>query len=218
LPLTEKYELWIALDEEFAAMTDKVEDIRPFDLHSPAWCPPSGSPRFTCGGAYYWKVRACESTEGERIHSRWSPVMSFAVKTCTTVAEMHIAPILVAPANGSRDVPRTPGFSWIGFPDTSKYEFILARDADFAQVVIREEVPGSAYQYSGRLHWGTTYFWQVRALEPVPSERATSVFTVAQEPKPAPFALPSVALWIWVVIGILALLNVAIIVLCLVKR
>jgi len=218
LPLTEKYELWISLDEGFTAITAKVEDIRPVDLHSPAWCPLVGSPRFGCSSTYYWKVRACESTEGERIHSRWSPVMSFAVKTCTTVAEMHIAPILVAPADGSRDNPRTPGFSWIGFPDTTKYEFTLARDADFARVIVREEVPGSAYQYSGRLDWGTTYFWQVRALEPVPSERATGVFAVMQEPKPATFSLPSVALWIWVVIGILALLNAAIIVLCLVKR
>lgn len=218
LPLTEKYELWIALDEGFTAITAKIEDIRPFDLHGPAWCPLPGSPRFTCGDTYYWKVRACESTEGERIHSRWSPVMSFAVKTCASVAEMHTAPILVVPGNGSRDVSRTPGFSWIGFPDTTEYEFILARDADFAQVIVRENVPSSAYQYTGRLDWGTTYFWQVRALEPVPSERAASVFTVVQQARAATLAAPSTPLWIWVVIGILTLLDIVIIVLCLVKR
>jgi len=115
-------------------------------------------------------------------------------------------------------VPRTPGFSWMGFPDTTKYEFILARDADFAQVVVREELPSTAYQYWGNLNWGTDYFWQVRALEPVPSERATGVFTVVQEPEPATPAAPSTPLWIWIVIGILTLLDIAIIVLCLVKR
>jgi hypothetical protein len=218
LPLTEKYELWIALDDEFTAIIARIEDIRPFDLHGPAWCPPSGSPRFTCGGTYYWKVRACESTEGERIHSRWSPVMSFTVKTCASVAEMHTAPILVVPRNGSRDVSRTPGFSWIGFPDTTEYEFILARDADLAQVIVREDVPSSAYQYRGSLDWGTTYFWQVRALEPVPSEPAASVFAVVQQTRAATLAAPSTPLWIWVVIGILTLLDIVIIVLYLVKR
>ena len=145
--------------------------------------------------------------------------MSFAVKTCTTVSEMHIAPILVAPENGCRDNPRTPSFSWIGFPDTTKYEFILAKDADFAQVIVREEVPGSAYQHSGSLDWGTTCFWQVRALEPVPSERTTGVFTVMQEPKPSVPAAPSIPLWmIWVIIGVLTVLDIAIIALCLLKR
>ncbi len=218
LPLTEKYELWISLDEEFTAITAKVEDIRPVDLHGPAWCPPPGSARFTCSDAYYWKVRACESTEGERIHSRWSPVMSFTVKTCGSVGEMHVAPILVVPGNGSRGVSRTPGFSWIGFPETTEYEFILAGDADVSRVIAREEVPSTAYQYGGKLDWGATYLWQVRALEPVPSEQATGVFTVVQEPRPTALQAPSVPLWIWVVIGTLALLIIAIVVLCLVKR
>jgi hypothetical protein len=218
LALTEKYELRIALDEGFAAITAKVEDIRPVDLHAPAWCPPQGSPRFTCSHTYYWKLRACESTEGERIHSRWSPVMSFTVKTCASVGEMHVAPILVVPGNGSGGVSRTPGFSWIGFPETTEYEFVLAADADSSRVIVREEVPSTAYQYRGKLDWGGTYLWRVRALEPVPSEQATGVFTVVQESRPAALQALSVPLWIWVVIGTLALLIIAIIVLCLVKR
>ena len=137
---------------------------------------------------------------------------------------MHIAPILVAPPSGSQNTLRSPGFSWIGFPDTTKYEFILAKDAALAQTVVKEEVPTSAYQYSGKLDWGTTYFWQVKAIEPVPSEPATGTFTVMSQPQPpipiTPVTLPSQAtpVWIWMVIGILSLLIIVVIVLCFVRR
>jgi len=219
--LTKEYDLWIALDEEFNYVVAKAENITPANPGSPAWCSPASSFRFVCGKTYYWKVRGCATTEDESIHSRWSPPMHFTVKTCSSIEGMHIAPILKAPQSGSRDVSRSPGFSWIGFPHTTKYEFILAKDVDLAQVVVKEKVPVSAYIYSGKLDWETTYFWQVKAVEPVPSEPSpVSTFTVASEQTtlattvvtpPAPF-------WIWLIIGILALLDIVIIVFCLVSR
>lgn len=219
LPSTGKYELWIALDEDFSTTLYKVE-IAPFDCCNPAWCPPTDSFRFGCGQTYYWKVRSCASLDGERIHSRWSPPMHFTVKTCSTVEETHLAPIPQTPANGSHDAPQTPGFSWIGFPETTKYEFILAEDAALTRVLIRTEVSTPAYRYPDKLEPGRTYFWQVRALEPVPSEPATATFTVAAKPAPPspPRPAPATPFWVWLLIGILATLNVAIIALCLIAR
>ena len=104
IPLTEEYEIWIAMDEEFTAIIHKEPSIAPADLHSPAWCPRANSLRFVCGETYYWKVRSCKSTEDEIIHSRWSPPMYFTVKTGTTVGHMHIAPVLKVPEPGSSDV------------------------------------------------------------------------------------------------------------------
>ncbi len=224
LPPTEEYELWVALDEKFTAILHKEKNIIPDDLHSPTWCPFPNSPRFVCGEIYYWKVRSCTTTEGEAIHSRWSPPMCFTVRTCSSINNMHTAPILKVPKNGSNDMSQSPGFSWIGFPETTKYEFILAKDAVLMQIVVKEKVPTSAYHYSGELDWGATYFWQVKALEPVPSEPATGVFTIMSEPQPAipttPVTPPAPAtpFWIWVVIGILAFLTIVVIVLCLVRR
>ncbi|HUS04467.1 MAG TPA: hypothetical protein VMY79_02975, partial [Dehalococcoidia bacterium] len=127
---------------------------------------------------------------------------------------------------GSEGVSRSPGFSWRGFPQTTKYEFVLARDADLTQVVVKEKVPASAYIYSGQLDWGTTYFWQVKAIEPVPSEPSdVGIFTVMPEqptaaatPPAVPPVIPLTPLWIWAVIGVLSLLVIVVIVLCLVKR
>ena len=90
-----------------------------------------------------------------------------------------------------------------------------------AQVVVKEEVPVSAYIYSGKLDWETTYFWQVKAVEPGPSEPSpVSTFTVVSEPTTLATTVvtPPTPFWIWLIIGILALLDIVIIVFCLVSR
>ncbi|MFC1970164.1 hypothetical protein ACFLVV_02975 [Chloroflexota bacterium] len=220
LPLAKEYELWIAPDDDFSIILLKVEDIAPPDCCNPSWCPPEGSFRFVCGKTYYWRVRSSKSIEGERVHSRWSPPMQFTVKICSSVEERHGAPILEVPQSDSRNTPRSPSFSWIGFSDTTKYEFILAEDADLTRVIVREEVPTPAYHYTDKLGWGETYFWQVRAIEPAPSEPATATFTIMSEPVAprAPPAAPATSFWEWLVIGILALLIVVIIVFSLTTR
>ena len=219
LPSTLEYEVWIALDEDFSATLYKAK-IAPFDCCNPAWCPATDDFHFACGNTYYWKVRSCTSLEGETIHSRWSPPMHFTVKACGAMEETHLTPILQAPANGSQNVSQMPGFSWIGFPGTTKYEFILAEDPAMSKVVARAEVPTTAYRYTNTLEWGKTYFWQVRALEPVPSEPAIATFTVATKPAPqfVPTPIRATPFWVWLLIAIFALLIVAIITLCLITR
>ena len=127
---------------------------------------------------------------------------------------------------------KTPAFSWTGFPHTEKYEFILASDADFKQVVVREEVSTSAYVYDGELEWGATYYWRVKALAPVPSESSNiGVFTWESQPPqqqvlpimspivvPAAAAAAATPLWVWLVIGVLTSLIVVIVVLTMVRR
>ena len=218
LPSTEKYDLWLALDEDFTAIIHKEGNITPDAPCSPAWCPSSSSVEFICGETYFWKVRSCESTEGERIRSRWSPTMKFTVKECSTQeGEVHLAPLLLVPDIGSKNVGRSPTFSWKGFPPTTEYEFTLAKDDALSQVVVSAKVLTTTYQYKGYLDWGTTYYWQVRAIEPTVSKPALGVFTVMPEPEPTA-ATPPTPSWIWAIIGILAFLDVVVITFCLLKR
>ncbi len=218
LPSTEKYELWIALDENFTAIIHKEVDITPAAQGAPAWCPSSSSVEFICGETYFWKVRSCESTEGERIHSRWSPTMKFTVKECSaSEGEVYLAPLLLVPEIGAKNIGRSPTFSWKGFPPTTEYEFILATDNALNQVVVNEKVSTTTYQYKGYLNWGTTYYWQVRAIDPVLSESSIGTFTVMPMPEPAA-PTPSTPSWIWITIGLLAFLDVGIIAFCLIKR
>jgi len=218
LPSTEKYDLWIALDEDFTAIIHKEGNITPDAPCSPTWCPSSSSVEFICGETYFWKVRSCESTEGERIRSRWSPTMKFTVKECSTEeGEVYLAPLLLVPDIGSKNVGRSPTFSWKGFPPTTEYEFTLAKDDALSQVVVSEKLSTTTYQYKGHLDWGTTYYWQVRAIDPVLSESSIGTFTVMPAPEPTA-ATPPTPSWIWAIIGILAFLDVVVITFCLIKR
>ena len=218
LPSTEKYELWIALDEDFTAIIHKEANITPDAPCAPAWCPSLSSVEFICGETYFWKVRSCESTEGERIRSRWSPTMKFTVKECSaSEGAVHLAPLLLVPEIGAKNIGRSPTFSWKGFPPTTEYEFILSTDNALNQVVVSEKVSTTTYQYKGYLDWGTTYYWQVRAIDPVLSESSIGTFTVMPAPKPAAPTPPTPS-WIWITIGLLAFLDVAIIAFCFIKR
>jgi len=218
LPSTEKYELWIALDEDFTAIIHKEGNITPAAQGAPAWCPSLSAVEFICGETYFWKVRSCESTEGERIRSRWSPTMKFTVKECSaSEGTVHLAPLLLVPEIGAKNIGRSPTFSWKGFPPTTEYEFILAKDNALNQVVVSEKVSTTTYQYKGYLDWGTTYYWQVRAIDPVLSESSIGTFTVMPAPKPAAPTPPTPS-WIWITIGLLAFLDVVIITFCFIKR
>jgi hypothetical protein len=218
LPSTEKYELWIALDEDFTAIIHTEENITPDAPCAPAWCPSSSSVEFICGETYFWKVRSCESTEEERIRSRWSPTMKFTVKECSAEeGKVYLAPLLLVPDIGAKNIGRSPTFSWKGFPPTIEYEFILAKDDALSQVVVSEKLPATTYQYKGNLDWNTTYYWQVRAIDPVLSESNIGTFTVMPAPATTP-ATPPTPSWIWATIGILAFLDVVVITFCLLKR
>jgi hypothetical protein len=231
LPKAELYELWVAMDADFKYVLLKVDGIDPLCCDSPGLCTFEIPYCFDCGETYYWRVRATSTDEGEAVHSRWSPSMRFVVAEGSTVEGMHIAPAVKWPEPGGMGVPRVPGFSWTGFPHTTKYEFLLAEDNTFAAPIAREELSQTAYVYPGELNWGETYFWRVRSLEPHPSEWLTSSFTVMTEPVPAqeigpspledlPSAMPrqEAPVWVWLVIGSLGLLVSLVIVAAAMKR
>jgi hypothetical protein len=107
-------------------------------------------------------------------------------------------------------------FTWSPLKDTTKYRFVLAKDAAMTQVVKEAEVTTTAYGYDGQLEYGQSYFWRVMALEPAPSDwSATFSFqteTPPPPPPPSPAPSPKTPLWAWVVIAIgLALLIVIIV-------
>jgi hypothetical protein len=106
-------------------------------------------------------------------------------------------------------------------PGVTKYEFILAKDAAFQQVIVKANVPMTSYLYDGKLDNNTAYFWQVRAIEPVVSDpSAIGTFTVVAEKKPVtpatetPAPIPS---WVWWIIATFTALVVAIIAFTMVK-
>jgi len=208
------YELQLAKDDEFSLRLITAANITPPEPLSPAWILAPGV--LEANHTYYWRVRARAGTTGEIVRSPWSATMFFTVKAGLPVTTEHLGPTLFKPANGARDISPSPHFFWSPILSTTKYEFILAKDAALTQIVAKATVPTTAYEYEDKLDWNTVYFWQVRAIEPIPSEPSpiANFMVIAKEasvpPPPSPPSLP-IPFWIWAVTAIYAALVAAII-------
>jgi hypothetical protein len=227
------YEFQLAKDIDFHNRVLVNENIIPVDQLAPvvylpagALIPVSGSnigswANLESGHMYYWRVRARGTVTGEIVRSPWSATMYFTVEAGLRTTSPYPTVTLFSPTYGARNISTSPGFSWSGLLGTTKYEFILAKDAALQQVIVKVDVPTTSYLYDGKLDYNTGYFWQVRAIEPVVSDPSPiGTFSVIAEEKPAapaveqPTAIPS---WVWSVIAVCTVLAVAMIVFTMVK-
>jgi hypothetical protein len=227
------YELQLAKDSDFSIRALVNENIIPVDQLAPACYFPAGGlvpipasgianwGNLEAGHTYYWRVRARAAVTGEVIRSPWSATMYFTVESGLPVMAKYPNVTLFSPPYGARDVPRSPSFSWSPMPETTKYEFVLAKDAALRQVIVKTKIPLTSYMYDGELDFNANYFWQVRAIEPVVSDSSpVGVFTVVAMEKPAEPAKekPSpIPFWVWGVIAVYTILVVFIIVFAMVK-
>jgi hypothetical protein len=93
---------------------------------------------------------------------------------------------LLSPNNTSLGCPvDQPSFSWSPYKETTKFRFVLAKDAAMTQVVKEAEVTDTSYDYDGTLDYGTNYFWRVTALEPELFD-GSATFSFQTEAAPAP--------------------------------
>ena len=213
LSLSDRYEIEIAKDNRFSTDVIEKEPVVPEKVTSPAVFIPAGGAvtepasqiadwgNFECGHTYYWRTRTRHAATTETIRSPWSQVSSFTIKAGLPVSTAYYGPELLSPDNGCLGCPvGATSFSWAPYKETSKYRFVMARDAAMTQVVIDDQADTSAYEYTGRLRPGTAYYWRVMALEPSPSDwSATFTFhTAAAQPSSPPTKVPGTPAWVWV--------------------
>jgi photosystem II stability/assembly factor-like uncharacterized protein len=126
------------------------------------------------GTTYYWRVKVSSP-----ISSPWSAMRSFTIEVGSA-----LVPSIGSPANGST-VYSVPAFSWSPVAGTTKYQFDLSSDTVFAVPIYTVQIPVTGIQPEVTLDAGT-YFWRVKALEPVPGEWSTIAnFTLTAAPKTA---------------------------------
>ena len=188
------------------------------------------------GQAYFWRTRVASTTGGGDHTGPWSAWNSFMVEY--GAGEVNTGPELLSPAPGTTGVALTPGFSWRAIPNTTGYEFQLATDGAFTNVLADEPaLPGSqtSMGYTGTLERETSYFWRVRAtggtgIDAWTTEWAVAAFSTMEEPPPQPTPQPPVIVqegdtviveqidqatpgWVWALIVIGAVLAIVVIVL-----
>lgn len=119
-----------------------------------------------CGHTYYWRVRVRHAATTETIRSPWSEVKSFTVRAGVPVEAIYRGVQPLAPKNGAVGCPVTSlSFSWAPLSSVTKYEFVLAEDADFTRIISSVATKGTGYTCEGWLKFETVYFWRVRAIE-----------------------------------------------------
>jgi len=186
-----EYKLYIAYDDAFKEMVTvvTVTDDKPTVVN------PVGPDRSTTsdvnfmpGTTYYWRVKSSDP-----LYSPYSEARSFTVQP-----GVALVPIIGSPGNGAEITSLTPAFSWSPVSSATMYEFQMGTDTSFASPLTSAKLGATGIRPDVTLEVGMTYFWRVRATEPVMGSWSTiSNFTVADaaatsapqvtvEPSPAP--------------------------------
>jgi len=177
------------------------------------------------GQTYYWKVAVMAE---EPVLSLWSDIWEFTTALSAAEWNPFIGGVPEAPYNGATNVPLVPTFAWNGADWSTGYEFVLAKDSIWSDVVVAKTganaLSATVYECEQQLDNSTTYYWKVRAVSKTSqSDWATGVFTTegkAPSPPPSPTPTPPpptpepvTPMYIWVIIGVGAALVIAVIIL-----
>ena len=217
--------VWYTYDVAYdAAFTNKVTAYNSATTTGTSAIIPPGA--LTTGMTYYWRVYATSPLTTRRA-SR-----SFTLQASSIVMNADV----VYPTPGASNVPIRPTFQWSKVPGATIYELEVYRDFELLEIV--EKTPGkelfltvNAYELEHDLDYSHTYYWRVRAKTGVGyTDWSLGIFTTMAEPVaptppvvippaapptivevPTPAAIPTALLW--AIIGIGAILVIALIVL-----
>jgi len=142
------------------------------------------------GKTYYWRVRVETPVIGPWSESR----------TITTqITSVANAPAITSPARGGTgsggyDAPLQPLFQWSSLKWATGYEFQLAKDPNFNDIVVNKtgaDALGATtvYQPVTKLDYNTTYYWRVRGIGASTEtdwSPVTGFTTMAEPVEPAP--------------------------------
>lgn len=104
-----------------------------------------------------------------------------------------LTPDLVSPANGATDVNTMLMFEWDAVDQAAGYDFELATDADFNNVVDSATMTESSYTTAVLLDTNTDYFWRVSASNICGSSGESATFAFRTVVAPGDCSDPSSA-------------------------
>jgi hypothetical protein len=166
----------------------------------------------------------------------------FAVVAGEVEEDVFAAPTILAPETGADDVSTTPTLVWSDVDGAVGYYLHMADNPNFVAPIVKLDgelgrLIVTAYNHVAALPYSTPYYWRVKAVSATEeSDWATGVFITMPEPEeeappivieeapPAPIinpivevitppATPITPLWIYVIIGVGAVMIIAVIVL-----
>ncbi len=160
-PAITAYSLFIALDPGFteSIVSPPIEVSSGLPGDTVSYVVTRGSGLFDPGRTYYWKVSPKTPFNGAS-----SEVRSITIEPSTATV-----PDILAPMNGATVDTTRPAFSWGAVTGATMYEFQLSELPGFETTIYSDETAsaGAALPVTIELERGKTYFWRVRALQPI---------------------------------------------------
>jgi len=136
------YNVQVSNDSDF--ISNRLDDITADTVHQLINIEHSDS--------YYWRVRALTAIDT----SDWSEVRTFET--------INLSPVLVSPYNMESDVPVNGFINWLAMPLAVSYDFEIALDSLFEQIVTSDISITENYYFYTDLEYSTEYFWRVKAV------------------------------------------------------
>jgi hypothetical protein len=220
-----KYSFQLALDSAFTQVLATQSPLGNLMLFGPNVAGPDGTTKvvYQPDTTYYWRVKV--AADGP-MDSPYSATGNFKIGSLSPLK-------IVSPAAGATDVSINPDFSWTVVTGATNYEIFVSDDPTFAVITFSANSPQAIYASTEALAYSTTYYWRVRAsapagavtpfvygifttgakpTTPTPPITITQTSTTITQTVPPPVnIIPNYLLWI--IIGIGAVLVIALIVL-----
>jgi len=222
------YNLQIALDSGFTQVVYGGTGYTPIAgvlaIIGQAAAAPYNFP-FQADTTYYWRVRV-----DAPVDSPWSATpRSFKIDTLLPLS-------IVSPSGGASDVSVKPTFVWSPVTGATTYEIVVSDDPTFKIITFSRTTDRPNFASDEQLAYGTVYYWRVRSSAPATAVTpfVNGIFTTEARPVPPTTQAPPVtvtnvtptvtvslpppveaipAYLLWIIIGIGAILVIALIVL-----
>jgi hypothetical protein len=230
LSLATKYDLQIALDSNFTQVVTSFTSaggnaVSSTDANVVQLVTPTAG-AFQPDVTYYWRVRV--SPDGP-LDSPYAAARSFKVASLRPLT-------LQGPDNGDANVSVNPTFVWSPVTGATTYELVVSDDPTFAIITFSRTTAQPVFASDEQLAYDTVYYWRVRASAPTSAVTpfATGIFTTEPRPvapttPPPPVTVTQTSVTVtvpsapevevipsyllWIIIGIGAILVIALIVL-----
>jgi hypothetical protein len=183
---------------------------------------------FQADTTYYARVRVDGLTSGA-FDSPWAATRTFKIGSLRPLN-------LQGPANGAASVSVNPTFVWSPVTGATTYELVVSDDPTFAIITFSRTTSQPVFASDEQLAYDTVYYWRVRASAPATAVTpfATGIFTTEVRPPtpttpPPPVTVTQTSVTVtvpaapevevipsyllWIIIGIGAILVIALIVL-----
>lgn len=161
----------------YRLMLSENESFTPAILDTTVNSTSMSSPELSAETTYYWKVFPIK----DKRSGPWSSVWNF------TVAAEEIEPVsvvLLSPEDGEEFTDETLVFDWEPVEEAINYQYQLAKDQEFTEIVVDSLVESSTQELEG-LEPGIEYSWRVSPVLEVGTGTWSELrtFIIAEDPE-----------------------------------